>query len=61
MIKQLAIIIGVWLNPAPEGAVIDRLNIGLGGEYVKGPGGVVHARLDILRRGERGVVNRPWN
>ena len=60
VVKHSAVPIGVWLNPAPEGAVIDRLNIGLSGEYVKGPGGVVNAGLDKLLRGEGRVVNGSW-
>ena len=49
--KQVAVISGVRLNPAPEGAVVDRLNVGLGGEYVEGPGVVEYARLGKLLRG----------
>lgn len=51
-VKQLAIPIGIWLNPAPESAMIDRLNVGLRGEYVKGPGGMINAGLDKLLCGE---------
>ena len=49
--KQVAVVSGVRLNPAPEGAVIDRLNVGLSGKYVKGPGVVEYARLGKLLRG----------
>ena len=59
--KQSAVPIGVWLNPAPEGAVIDRLDVCLSGEDVKGPGGVVNAGLDKLLHGERGVVHGSWS
>ena len=49
--KQVTVVSGVRLNPAPEGAVIERLNVGLGGEYVKGPGVVEYACLGKLLRG----------
>ena len=53
MIKQFAFVSCARLNPTPEGTMIDRLNVGLDGEYVKGPGVVEHARLGKLLRGER--------
>ena len=53
MIKQFAFVSCAGLNPTPESTMIDRLNVGLDGEYVKGPGVVEHARLGKLLRGER--------
>ena len=44
-VEQLTI---VWLDPAPEGAVINRTNVVHVGVDVVGPRGVVDARLDEL-------------
>ena len=46
--KQVAVVSGVRLNPAPEGAVINRTNVVHVGVDVVGPRGVVDARLDEL-------------
>ena len=40
--------------------MIDRLDVCLSGEDVKGPGGVVNASLDKLLHRERRVVNGSW-